>query len=138
MIGSFHLPNLPREEKLSYIEDRKRELENYIKMLDDAATQHKGNLHPHSRPLSGAPRSPVATPTTPTRPDSRRRSGGSIPGGTKAVSPQFAEEGFEAVNSEDLPSGSVIASGVKGGADEVTRRGWFSSWGAGSAPQSPQ
>jgi hypothetical protein len=57
--------------------------------------------------------------------------------------PQF-EEGFEAV---ELPGvgGSVLveASGVGRTDDEVTRRGWFSSWGGGggwrsvSAPPTP-
>jgi hypothetical protein len=60
-----------------------------------------------------------------------------MPAGTTALPLQFSEDGFEAVNPEDLPSGSVIASGVKGGVDELSRRGWFGSWGAGSAPRSP-
>jgi hypothetical protein len=66
-------------------------------------------------------------------------------GGGEALAPQF-EEGFEAV---EIPSGggSVIvdASGVARMDDEVTRRGWFNSWGSGgvggwrsvSAPQTP-
>ena len=48
--------------------------------------------------------------------------------------PQFTEEeGFEAVDKEDLPGS--MASGVKGKEDEVTRRGWFYGWG--SAPTTP-
>ena len=139
MGGNFHLPNLPREEKLSYIETRKRQLVEYIKFLDDAAAQeHNEDLRPHSRPLPAVPRSPVVAPTLPPRPDSRRRSGGSMPGGIAALPPQFSEDGFEAVNPEDLPSGSVIASGVMRSADEFPRRGWLSGWGAGSTSQSPQ
>lgn len=61
-----------------------------------------------------------------------------MPGGNTAIPPQFAEEGFEAVNPEDFSSASVIASGIKSGAEEVTRRGWFSSWNAGSVPHSPK
>ena len=56
MTGSFHLPNLPPEEKLSYIEAQKRKLVEYIKFLDDvAAQQHNEDLRPPSRNLPAPP-----------------------------------------------------------------------------------
>ena len=86
-----------------------------IKYLDDvAAQQHNEDLRRPPAP-TGFP-SPMQ--------DTRRWSGGST---SAALAPQF-EEGFEAVDTTDLPRGSVLATGVKG--DDVTRRGWFSSWGA--------
>jgi hypothetical protein len=113
MSSSFHLPNLPREEKLSYIEAQKRKLVEYIKFLDDVAAQHHNEDLPAAFPEAGTSRE-------------KRWSG--------EVVPQFTEEeGFEAVDREDVP-GSV-ASGVKGKEDEVTRRGWFYGWG--SAPTTP-
>jgi hypothetical protein len=120
MIGSFQLPNLPRDEKLSYIESQKRKLVDLIKYLDDAAAQqHNEDLGPASSPRAVTGGFPSPAPQ-----DTRRWSGGS--GFAVPLAPQF-EEGFEAVDSADLPSGSVLATGVK--EDEVARRGWFGSWG---------
>ena len=151
MAGSFVLPNLPREEKLSYIEAQKRKLVEYIKFLDDAAAQqHNEDLtprYPASLGLglpsqargvveSSPPRNTEFPSLTPA--DKKRLSAASLLAG-QALAPQFSEEGFEAVNPEDLPAS--LASGVKT-PDEVTRRGWFAGWGAGntrsvSAPAQP-
>jgi hypothetical protein len=50
LLSNFRLPNLPREEKLSYIEAQKRKLVEYIAFLDDqAATQHNEDLPPPRR-----------------------------------------------------------------------------------------
>lgn len=134
MTASFHLPNLPREEKLSYIETQKRKLVEYIKFLDAAAAQH------HNEDLRSPSTSPQQATTFP--PDTRRWSGGSMPGAPTGLPQQFTpDDGFEAVNTEDLPSGSVLATGVRE-TDEVSRRGWFGGWGTGarsvSAPQTSQ
>ncbi len=152
MASSFVLPNLPREEKLSYIEAQKRKLVEYIKFLDDAAAQHHNeDLAPRYAaslglgtpskqqrgvdPDSSPPRS-FSIPSPPAAAESKRWSSGSLLG--QSLAPQFSEEGFEAVNPEDLPA---IASGVKT-PDEATRRGWFAGWGGGnrsvSAPQPAQ
>jgi hypothetical protein len=157
MASSFVLPNLPREEKLSYIEAQKRKLVQYIKFLDDAAAQHHnedlapryptsfdlGTSSQQQRgidPESSPPRSfsiPSPPPPAPGA-ENKRWSGGSLLG--QSLAPQFTEEGFEAVNSEDLPA---MATGVKN-PDEATRRGWFAGWaGSGSnrsvsAPQPAQ
>jgi hypothetical protein len=134
MAASLRLPNLPREEKLSYIETQKRKLVEYIKFLDDAAVQQ------HNEDLRSPSTSLQQTATFP--PDTRRWSAGSMPGAPTGLSPQFTpDDGFEAVNTEDLPSGSVLATGVKE-TDEVAQRGWFTGWGTGnrsvSAPQTSQ
>ena len=116
MAGSFVLPDLPREEKLGYIEAQKRKLVEYIKFLDYAAAQHHNE--DLARPTTAAGQgSPPRTPRART-----------VSGGSAVTSPRPADDGFEAVETEDLPSGSVLASGVKG-ADETARRGWFSGWG---------
>jgi hypothetical protein len=128
VIGSFQLPNLPREEKLSYIESQKRKLVEYIKYLDDAAAaQHNEDLRHPTSSSRGMP-SPPPSATQ----DQRRWSGGST---SAPLAAQF-DDGFEAVDRNDLPSGSVIASasGVKGN-DDVTRRGWFSGWGGATQQQ---
>jgi hypothetical protein len=57
MTSSFTLPNLPREEKLSYIKAQKRKLVEYIKFLDDAAAQSQkvtSIVTADSQHLSGA------------------------------------------------------------------------------------
>jgi len=109
---------------LSYIESQKRKLVDLIKYLDDAAAQqHNDDLR---RPPS-SPAAPTGLPSPAPR-DTRRWSGGSM---SAPLAPQF-EEGFEAVDSTDLPSGSVLATGVN--VDEVVKRGWFSGWG-GAAQQ---
>lgn len=55
---------------------------------------------------------------------------------TSFASPRApVDDGFEAVDTDDLPTGSVIASGVDG-TEETARRGWFSGWG-GSASTTP-
>jgi hypothetical protein len=123
MTGSFVLPELPREEKLGYIEAQKRKLVEYIKFLDHAAAQHHNEDLARPSTSEKVPRSPPRTPRA------REVSAGSV------ASPRPADDGFEAVERADLPSGSVIASGVKGG-DETVRRGWFSGWG-GAAPSPP-
>lgn len=110
MASSFHLPNLPREEKLSYIEAQKRKLVEYIKFLDDVAAQHHNEDLPTSFPAS-----PIVKVTSP------------------RVPPQFTEEGYEAVDADDI----ALASGVAAGkVDEVSRRGWFYGWGG--TPATPQ
>jgi len=92
-----------------------------IKYLDDAAAQqHTEDLSPTSSPRAVA--GGFASPAPPQ--DTRRWSG--VLGSAAPLAPQF-EEGFEAVDSADLPSGSVLATGVKD--EEVARRGWFVSWG---------
>ena len=90
-----------------------------IKYLDDAAAQH------HNDDLHRPPSSPAGATgfPSPVPKDTRRWSGGSM---SAPLAAQF-EEGFEAVDSTDLPSGSVLATGVK--VDEAARRGWFGSWG---------
>jgi len=116
MAASFTLPNLPREEKLSYIEAQKRKLVEYIKFLDDAAQTTE------AAPLPTDPK-PTEKPA-----DTRRWSIASL------TSPPH-EEGYEAVDKEDVPTG--IATGV-GKPGEVVQRGWF-SWGRSvSDPQVTQ
>src|SRR6202030_3990337 len=98
-----------------------------IKFLDDAAAQqHNEDLRPSSSsshlphpppspPQQHQPNTPF--PSSPVPVDNRRWSGGSFgaPPPPAPLSPQFAtEEGFEAVNPEDVPSGSVLASGITG------------------------
>lgn len=150
MASSFVLPNLPREEKLSYIEAQKRKLVEYIKFLDDAAAQqHNDDLIPRYPPslslgipsqqrgVDPEPSSPrkVSIPSSPPAAENKRLSTGSLLG--QPLAPQFSDDGFEAVDPEDLPS---IATGVKT-PDEVTRRGWFAGWGGSnrsvSGPQTP-
>jgi hypothetical protein len=135
MAASFQLPNLPREEKLSYIESHKRKLVEYIKYLDDVAAQQ------HNEDLRPPPSTSSVVRTTVSPSDTRRRSGVNIPGAATALPTQFTEDGFEAVNPEDFSTGSILATGTKT-PDDVTRRGWFSSWGSGarsaSDPQTPQ
>jgi hypothetical protein len=123
MAGSFVIPELPREEKLGYIEAQKRKLVEYIKFLDHAAAQHHNEDLVRPSTSEKVPRSPPRTP---------RGRGVSAGSAGSVASPRPADDGFEAVETADLPSGSVIASGVKGG-DETARRGWFSGWG-GSPP----
>lgn len=119
-LSNFQLPDLPHEHKAAYIESQRHKLLEYIKFLDDAASQHHTD--------EADPQDPV--------PESSRRK--SVPGGFNSGSAPLAEDGYEAVSSDDLPS--AVASGVKL-AEEATQRGWF-GWGyrtwAGSAPQSPQ
>jgi hypothetical protein len=81
MTSSFTLPNLPREEKLSYIEAQKRKLVEYIKFLDDAAAQ-----------------SQEATLTVAA--DPRRWSGASA-----------HEEGYEAVDHEEVQVATGVDKG---------------------------
>lgn len=84
----------------------------YIKFLDDAAAQHDVSpIHEE-----------IKIPSAPT--DPRRWSGNSLP-------PQY-EEGYEAVDREDVPSGS--ATGV---AAEVAQRGWFAGWAGNRSVSSP-
>jgi hypothetical protein len=130
---NFRVPDLPPEEKLSYIEAQKRKLVEYIKFLDDAAAEHHNeDLRPgssHSKPTATSP------PLQPSSSEPRRWSSGSFLG---AIAPQLTtEDGYEAVDREDLPAGGVLASGVAG-ADEVTRRGWFGSWGGSRSASSSQ
>jgi hypothetical protein len=113
MAGSFHIPNLPPDQKLNYIEDQKRKLAEYIQLLDDAAEKQRNeDLRP---PSSGATLFP----------ELRRHSTGSLAG-----SAPVAEDGFEAVRREDVPSGT--ASGVNA-AEKAAQRGWFGGWVGGGA-----
>lgn len=114
MASSFQLPNLPRDEKLSYIEAQKRKLVEYIKFLDDVAAQHHNEDLPTTSTAS-FPSSPLVNVSSP------------------RVPPQFTEEGFEAVDKDDI----ALASGIAGKGDEILRRGWFYGWG-GSTPATPQ
>ena len=112
IMSGFQLPNLPPEQKLSYIEAQKRKLAEYIKLLDEAAAQQNNEgLHATSS-------SPVSPPPPAAAPPSEPRRW-SLGGGSTSF--QVAEDGFEAVNSDDLPTGSVLVTGVKK-SDDVTRR----------------
>jgi len=93
-----------------------------IKYLDDAAAQQNTeNLGPTSSTRAAV----AGSFPSPAPPQDKRRWSGGL-GSTAPLAPQF-EEGFEAVDSADLPSGSVLATGIKD--DEVAKRGWFSGWG---------
>lgn len=81
MTSSFTLPNLPHDEKLSYIEAQKRKLVEYIKFLDDAAAQSQEVVHAVTADL-------------------RRWSGAST-----------HEEGYEAVDREEVPVATGVEKG---------------------------
>jgi len=85
MTSSFTLPNLPRDEKLSYIEAQKRKLVEYIKFLDDAAAAQFQEV--------------VHTVTA----DPRRWSGAST-----------HEEGYEAVDREEVQVATGVDKGSVG------------------------
>ena len=131
---------------MTYIEAQKRKLVEYIRFLDDQAAAHTedtggggSSSSSTTRPAMGSYLSSLGGgfPPSPARP--REVSSASTP----ALVPEnplprnFSDEGFEAVQPEDIPS--VVASGVRA-AEEATRRGWF-GWGAGtrsvSAPVIP-
>ena len=136
MVNSFALPDLPREEKLGYIEAQKRKLVEYIKFLDHAAAQHHNeDLTKRPTSSSASPHlgftSPLVVGSPPRTPRSRNFNGGSV------ASPRVpADDGFEAVDRDDLPSGSVISSGVKTPEETTRRGGWFSGWGYAAATSS--
>jgi hypothetical protein len=115
-LPTFQLPNLPREQKLTYIEEQKKKLTEYIKFLDAQAAQHQVE-RPASRYLTSHTLTPV--PGSPVAPRS-------LPGSPNVA----AEEGFEAVTPDDFSG--VLATGVKI-AEQATQRGWF-GWRSVSAP----
>ena len=129
MVDSFVLPALPREEKLGYIEAQKRKLVEYIKFLDHAAAQHH-NEDLTNRPTSASvspyleSTSPSGAGSPPRTPRSRNLAGSFV------ASPRVPpDDEFEAVDRDDLPSGSVIVSGVKTAEETTHRASWFSGWG---------
>jgi hypothetical protein len=124
MIGSFALPNLPREQQLSYIEAQKRKLVEYIKFLDDAAAQH------HNEDLSSPLSYPVSSPSQTVHARNVSTTSMPIPFPT-AGSPQLSEEGFESVSAED-----AVASGVTVTTPSAERRGWF-GWGVSTPTTLP-
>ena len=120
-LPTFQLPtNLPREQKLSYIEQQKRKLTEYIAFLDAQAAEHEEDSHrPSNRSYpsalgGGFPSSSARRASPPESP----------------LPPNFAEEGFEAVTPDDLSE--VLATGVKV-LERPVQRGWF-AWRSVSAP----
>lgn len=124
-LPNFQLPTLPRDQKLTYIEEQKRKFTEYIRFLDVQAEQHKEEQNT-GRPASS--RTSISGP--PSKAAAIQR--GSISGNSAQLPPNYTDEGFEAVTSDDISG--VLATGIKIAERTAAQpRGWF-GWRSVSAP----
>jgi hypothetical protein len=120
VIGNIHLPNLPPEEKLSYIDAQKRKLMEYIKFLDSTAAQQRDDDTQPASTINNSLGAVFASTSVPSA-ESRRKSMGS---------PLVADDGFESVDPQDLVS--AYASGMSRG-EVPAQRTWY-GWVTGAKP----